>query len=143
MNKWNIVSKVLGGVAAAGIAYDSHYVGKKCSSENVKIKQANRISDVYMPSRRLENRSKLTSDLKDKYFRFHLNLHIFDKINAATGYIKGAFKQLADNIIPASLATGALLSRNYSKLFGIGLIAYGLKYLITDVVDVGRINHLD
>ena len=142
MNKWNIASKILGGIAAAGIAYDAHYVGVKSSAENVKIRQANRLQDAYIPSRRQETRSKLTSDLKDKYFRFHTNWGLLDKFNAIGGYVKGSFGQLAEHIVPATLATGALLSKNYSKFFGIGLIAYAVKYLLFDVMDIGRTNYL-
>ena len=49
---------------------------------------------------------------------------------------------MASDIVPAVLATGALLGKKSSKFFGIGLLIYGIKYLIFDVMDLGRPNHL-
>lgn len=142
MNKWKIASRIMGGVAAAGVLYNAHYAGSKGSVENVKIKQANRIRDYYIPSRRVDDRSKLTSDLKDSYFRMQTDWNLPEKFYTLTGYVKSSFAQLAEDIVPATLATGALISKNYSKFFGIGLLAYGVKYLICDVMDWGRPNYL-
>lgn len=142
MNKLVIASKIAGGIAAAGVLYNMHHSGVRGAAENTKLKQANRIRDAYIPSRRLNDPSKLTSNLKDSWFRFNADLNFPDKINAFTGYVKHSFKQLATNIVPATLATGALLSKNYSKFFGLGLVLYGVKYFVCDVIDIGRPNYL-
>lgn len=142
MNKAYIASKIAGGLAAGYVLYNAHYAGKMSSAENVKRKAANRIGSYYMDSRRMEDRSIITSKLKDTYFRSNADWNLPDKINAVTGYIGGAFSQMAADVIPAGLATGALLSKKYAKYFGLGLLGYGIKYLICDVMDLGRPNYL-
>lgn len=141
-NKLNIAAKIAGGLTAGLLLYDSHKVGVNHSAENIKIRSAERLTDVYTRSRRMEDRSPVTSSLKDRYFRDHADWNFADKVNGFTGYIKGGFDQLARNIVPAALATGTLLSKNYAKYFGAGLVAYGIKYLLCDVIDIGRVNHL-
>lgn len=142
MNKWNVASKIAGGLAAGCVLYNAHDTGKKVSAENVKRSAANRMTSYYYPSRRMEDRSIITSKLKDAYFRSNADWNFPDKINAFTGYIGGAFTQMAYDVVPAILATGALISKKYSKYFGAGLLAYGIKYLVCDVMDIGRPNHL-
>ncbi len=142
MNKWNVASRLVGGIAAAGVLYNAHYAGNKGSAENVKTRQADRIGKYYINSRTSEDRSILTSKLKDEYFRANADWNLPDKFNALTGYIGSAFRQLAQDIIPATLATGALLSKSYAKFFGAALGVYAIKYLICDVMDLGKPNYL-
>ncbi len=142
MNKWNVASKIAGGIAAGCVLYNAHHSGVRVSEEHVKEKAANRLSYLYVNSRRMEDGSTITSRLKDKYFKTNADWNFPDKINAFTGYISGAFNQMAYDVIPAILATGALISKKYSKVFGAGLLAYGIKYLFCDVLDLGRPNHL-
>jgi len=142
MNKLNIASKIAGGLTAGLVLYNAHQTAKNVSAENVKISTANRVTKDYINSRRMENRSAVTNNLKDWYFRYKTDWNLPDKFNALTGYIKGGFEQLSNDIVPAALATGALLGKELSKYFGIGLLIYGIKYLVCDVMDIGRINHL-
>lgn len=139
---WNVVSKIAGGVTAAAVLYNAHDVGKKMSEEYVKERGAERMLHFYGPSRRTDDRNATTSKLKDFYFRVNADWNLPDKINAGIGYVKGAFLQMAADVIPAALATGALLTKKFSKLFTAGLALYGIKYLVCDVMDVGRPNHL-
>ncbi len=139
---WNVASKIAGGLTAAYVLYNANYTGRKVSAENVKRKAANRMLHYYIPSRRMEDRNISTSRLKDWFFRTNADWNFPDKVNAFTGYISGAFKQITYDVIPAALATGALLSKKYSKYFGIGLLAYGIKYLLCDVMDIGKPNYL-
>ena len=142
MNKWNVAAKIAGGVVAGAVLYNAHDVGKKTSVEHVKEAAANRLTGSYMRSRRMEDLSETTSKLKDKYFRDNADWNFPDKINAVKGYFSGAFSQLASDIIPAGLATGALLCKKFSKFFSLALLAYGIKYLFCDIIDIGRPNHL-
>lgn len=139
---WNVASKIAGGITAAAVLYNAHDVGKKTSEEYVKERCAKRMLHYYMPSRRVDDRNAMTSKLKDEYFRLNADWNLPDKINAGIGYFKGAFTQMAIDIIPAALATGALLTKKFSKIFTAGLIAYGIKYLVCDVMDIGRPNNL-
>lgn len=142
MNLAKIATKAAGGLAAGLVLYNAHNVGKKVSKENVKECCANRMTKFYSKSRRMNDRSVVTSKLKDWYFRANADWSLPDKFNAVTGYVKGAFTQIASDIIPAVLATGALLSKKAGKFFAAGLGVYAVKYLLCDVMDIGRTNHL-
>ena len=142
MNKWNIAAKVAGTLTAGMVLYNAHDVGKKHSAEHVKEKSASRLNKLYMRSRRMEDLSESTSKLKDWYFRTNADWNLPDKINAITGYVSGAFQQMASDVVPAVLATGALISKKFAKVFSIGLLLYGIKYLLFDVIDIGRPDHL-
>lgn len=142
MNKWNIAAKVAGTLTAGMVLYNAHDVGKKHAAENIKIRSSERLTDLFTRSRKIDDRNITTSKLKDWYFRSNADWSLPDKINGITGYISGAFSQMAMDVVPAALATGALLSKKLSKVFTIGLLLYGIKYLVCDVIDVGRVNHL-
>ncbi len=142
MNKWNIAAKVAGTITAGMVLYNAHDVGKKHSEEKVKEKTAARLTKLYVRSRRMEDLSETTSKLKDWYFKTNADWNFPDKINAITGYFSGAFKQMTSDVVPAILATGALLSKKMAKVFSIGLLLYGIKYLLFDVIDIGRPNRL-
>lgn len=139
----NIATKVAGGLAAGVVLYNAHHVGKEVSKEHVKECCADRMTNFYMKSRRMEDRNVVTSKLKDWYFRTNADWNLPDKFNAVTGYVKGAFTQIASDIIPAALATGALLSKKAGKFFAAGLGVYAIKYLLCDVMDIGKTNHLE
>ena len=82
MNKWNVAAKIAGGVVAGAVLYNAHDVGKKTSAEHVKEAAANRLTGIYMRSRRMEDLSETTSKLKDKYFRDNADWNFPDKFNA-------------------------------------------------------------
>lgn len=143
MNISHIATKAAGIATAGMVLYAANDGGKKRASEAVKEGCADRMTYLYMNSRRLEDNNKVTSNLKDAYFRSQADWNLPDKFNAVKGYLGGFFEQTAMNIIPATLATGAIMaSKKYSKVFGVGLLLYGIKYLLCDVIDVGRVNHL-
>lgn len=143
MNKLNVFTKIAGGLAAGVVLYNAHQTAKRVSAENVKISMANRVTRNYINSRRLDDRSAVTNNLKDWYFRYCTDWNLPDKFNSVTGYLKGGFQQLSNDIVPALLATGALLGKGLSKFFGIGLGLYSIKFFLCDVLDFGKVNHLD
>lgn len=143
MNLANIATKAAGGLVGGLVLYNAHHVGKEVSKEHVKEHCAERMTSLYMKSRRMEDRSAVTSKMKDWYFRTNANWNLPDKINSVVGYVSGAFSQIASDIIPAALATGALLSKKAGKFCAVGLGLYAIKYLLCDVMDVGRKNPLD
>jgi hypothetical protein len=142
MDKLKVASKILGGVAAGCVLYNAHKAGKINSNESIKNTQANRTFSLYTNSRKMQNRDFLTSNLKDYYFKKSSDWSFPEKLSAIGGYIKGAFSQMADDVVPAVLATGTLLSKRFSKFFGVALGIYALKYLIFDVIDIGRPKYL-
>jgi len=142
MTNFNLLAKIAGGVTAGLVLYSTHKTAKRISAEHVKTCAADRMTKHYMESRRADNRGPVTSGLKDWVFKENASMNLPDTFNAVTGYCKGAFQQLASNIVPAALATGALLGKGLSKFFGAGLLVYGVKYLLCDVLGIGRINNL-
>ena len=141
MNIANILTKTAGIAAAGLVLYDSHKAGKMVSQQEIKLGIADRLPDQYIRSRRQEDMSTITSNFRDKIFATRVNFDLPDKINGITGYAKGAFEQLTCNIIPAVLATGALVKNRFSKFFGIGLGVYAAYYALDNVLDAGRIRH--
>lgn len=143
MNLVNIATKAAGGIVGGMVLYNAHHVGKEVSKEHVKECCAERMTSCYIKSRRMEDRSAITSKLKDWYFRTNADWNLPDKINSVAGYVSGVFSQVANDIIPAALATGALLSKKAGKFCAIGLGLYAIKYMLCDVMDIGRKNHLE
>ena len=141
MNIANILTKTAGIAAACLVLYDSHKTGKMISQQNIKLGIAGRLPDQYIRSRRQEDMSTVTSNFRDKIFAERVNFDLPDKINGITGYVKGAFEQLAYNIVPALLATGALVKNRFSKACGIGLGVYGIYYALSNILDTGKIRH--
>lgn len=143
MNKWTILSKVAGAIALCGIGYDANKSAVRRARENVKIGIADRLPDAFIKSRRLDETSYVTSKLKDKVFQEDVDGALSDKFNAVTGYLGGLFDQLISNIIPLGCAVGTLVTSKASKFFGIGLGLCGIKYLLSDVFDFGRVKYFD
>lgn len=139
------VGKILttaGGILGAGfVLYDSHKTGVMVSQQNIKEKIGGRLPDQYIRSRRQEDMSFIRSNLRNRIFRDRANMSFPDKINAVTGYLKGAFNQLASNIVPALLVTGTLVKNKFNKQFGIGLGIYAAYYVLDNIFDWGRIKH--
>lgn len=142
MDYLKLASRIAGATAAGMVLYNAHNAGIKCSAENIKIRASERLTDEYIRSRRIEDRSIITSKLKDRFFRDNADWNLPDKINGVSGYLGGAIDQALYDVIPAVLATGALVSKKYPKIFGAGLALYGIKYFICDVLDIGRPNNL-
>ena len=57
MNKWNVAAKIAGGVVAGAVLYNAHNTGRKTSAEQVKEGAGDRLTDIYMRSRRIDERS--------------------------------------------------------------------------------------
>ena len=143
MNKWNLVSKIAGAAAIGLMSYDAHKSAVRRARENVKIGIADRLPDAFLHSRRLDETSYIPSKLKDRVFTEDADGALSDKFNAVTGYLGGLFDQLISNIIPLGCAIGTLVTNKASKFFGIGLGLCGIKYLLSDVFDFGRVRHFD
>ena len=143
MNKWNLVSKIAGAAAIGLMSYDAHKSAVRRARENVKIGIADRLPDAFFFFFRLDETSYITSKLKDRVFTEDADGALSDKFNAVTGYLGGLFDQLISNIIPLGCAIGTLVTNKASKFFGIGLGLCGIKYLLSDVFDFGRVRHFD
>lgn len=143
MNKLNLLSKIAGAVTIGGIAYDANKSAIRRARENVKMHIADRLPDSYLKSRRLDETSYITSKLKDRLFQEDVDSTLPDKFNAVTGYLGGLFDQLFSNIIPIGCAIGTLVAGKASKFFGAGLLLCATKYLLSDILDIGRVKYFD
>lgn len=141
MNKINILTKAVGIAGAGLVLYDTHKAGVMLSQQEIKNGIAGRLPDAYITSRRQDSLSTVTSNLKDRVFNERVNFALPDRMNAVSGYVKGAFNQLSTDIVPAVLATGALVKNKFSKFFAAGLGVYGAYYLLGNIFNVGRIKH--
>lgn len=141
MNTAKILTTAAGVIGAGFVLYDSHKAGVMISQQHIKEMIGGRMPDQYIRSRRQDDLSTVTSNLRNRIFKERANMSFPDKVNAVTGYVKGAFNQLASNIVPALLVTGSLVKNKFNKQFGIGLGVYTAYYLLSNILDWGRVKH--
>ena len=143
MNRANLLTKAIG-IAGAGIVLqDGHIAGHMMSQHDIQHAIGARLPEAYIASRRQETLSTVTSKLKDRIFAERVNFALPDRVNAVLGYVKGAFNQLSSDIVPALLATGALVKNKFSKVFAAGLGLYSIYYILGNIFDIGRIKHFE
>ncbi len=145
MNIYSLCSKGLGVLTAGLVVYDAHKNGVITGSRNAKTNLSNTIVDEYINANNISKVSTVEMNAKKSWLRFVMDNNIKESIDSACGYVKGVWNSFVSDIIPAALATGALLSKKnglLGKACGIGLVAYGAKYLIYDVMGIGRKKYL-
>lgn len=146
MDIYSAASKAIGAVTAGLILYDAHKNGTIKGTMEAKRNISNTLVDHYVHSNQLDKVSSVDMNAKKTWFRYVLDNNIKEPIDATIGYIKGIGKSLVTDIIPASLATGALLlSKKGSitgKMCGVGLLLYGAKYMLYDVMSLGKRDYL-
>ncbi len=138
MNKFTVISKIAGTAAAGLLLFDAHSQGKHASRKEQINMSANRLPDEYLNSMRLDKQSAVTNKLKKRFFRWQLDTNIPEFFAGIKGYFKGATENLTTNIIPAALATGAILFKKAGRFCAVGLALCGVKYLLNDVFSIGK-----
>ena len=145
MNIYSLCTKLLGVTTAGLVVYDAHKNGVITSHRNAKSNVADNVVDEYINSMNTSKVSTVEANAKKSWLKFVMDNNIKEAIDASFGYVKGVWDSFVSDIIPAALATGALLTKKNSmgcKLCGIGLVAYGAKYLIYDVIGIGKRKYL-
>lgn len=145
MNIVSLCSRGLGVLTAGLVLYDAHKNGVLTGVRNAKSNLADTIVDQYINSTNISKVSTVELNTKKNWFRFVMDNNIKESVDSSFGYVKGAWDSFVSDIIPATLATGAIISKKNSvsgKLFGLGLVAYGAKYLVFDVMGVGKRRYL-
>lgn len=146
MDVYSAASKAIGAVTAGLILYDAHKNGTIRGTMEAKQNIADTLVDHYVQSNQLGKVSSVEMNAKKTWFRFILDNNIREPFDATLGYIKGFWQGLVTDIVPATLATGALLLSKKGgvsgKLCGLGLLAYGAKYLLYDVMSIGKRDYL-
>ena len=145
MGIYSLCSKILGATTAGLVLYDAHKNGVLTGTRNAKSNIADTVVDEYINSNNIAKVSSVELNAKKSWFRFVMDNNIKESIDSTFGYAKGVWESFVSDIIPATLATGALLSKKNSvtgKLCGLGLVAYGAKYLIYDIIGIGKRKYL-
>ncbi len=145
MNMASLCSKGLGVLTAGLVLYDAHKNGLMTGVRNAKSNISDTIVDQYINSNNISKVSTVELNTKKTWFRFIMDNNVKEAVDSSLGYVKGAWDSFVSDIIPATLATGAILSKKNSKsgkLFGLGLVAYGVKYMLYDVMGIGKRRYL-
>lgn len=139
MNKFTVISQIIGVASAGAMLYDANEHGVHSSKKAHVSSIANRLPDEYVASTRMENSSAITNGLKKRFFKWQLDDGIPEFFAGINGYFKGTADSLTENVIPAGLATGAILFKNVAGRFcAVGLGIIGVKYLLYDVFGIGK-----
>lgn len=138
MNKYTVISKVVGGAAAGLMLFEANNEGKVTSKMMQKKTTANRLPDEYLNSMRMDTKTLVGGELKKEFFKWQLDDNIPEVFAAIKGYAAGVFESLTTNIIPVALATGALLFKKAGRFCAVGLGLCGAKYLLYDVFNLGK-----
>lgn len=146
-NPLTIVSKLLGAAGAAAVLYEANVVGVTKSKKAQIVSVSDRLPDQYVASTKLDIESPITAKIKEKTFEWQLDWNLPEFLSGIKGYFEGAIESLSNNIIPAALATGALVfggllgrgsGKSLAKLCALGLAAVGVKRLLYDTWGIGR-----
>ena len=145
MNIYSICSKGLGALTAGLVLYDAHKHGMIMGTMHSKSNLSSNIADEYINAHNISKVSSVEMNAKKSWFRFVMDNNIKESIDASLGYVKGCWESFVSDLVPATLATGALLSKKnsvFGKICGLGLVAYGVKYLIYDIMGIGKRKYL-
>jgi len=145
MDALTTITRLIGLGTAGVLLFDANGSGRANSKKQYSAQIANALPDIYSKSVKMDGYSDVGNGLKKNTFRWALDDGITPAISSAFGYVSGAVGHLIDNILPAGLATVALLSKNSKgnigtagKLAGVGLVLTAGKYLLFDVFGVGK-----
>ncbi|MDD3236486.1 MAG: hypothetical protein PHV37_00130 [Candidatus Gastranaerophilales bacterium] len=138
MGKYSIISKGIGAAAAGMMLYDAGRAGVVNSAKTQKCYTADRLPDQYINSMRMNDNSAIGNKLKKGLFKWQMDDNIGEFFSSIGGFFSGAGTSLVSNVIPAALATGAIMFKKAGKFCGLGLLACGAKYLLYDVLNVGK-----
>lgn len=133
-----VISKVVGVAAAGLMLYDATKAAKVGSDKAQSNSLQDRLPDQFMATTKLDTESAITAKIKEKTFEWQLDNNIPEFFASIRGYCEGLIENLAGNIIPATLATGALLLPKGGKICALGLLAVGAKRLLYDIWGIGK-----
>ncbi|HNW25621.1 MAG TPA: hypothetical protein PLG15_03230 [Candidatus Gastranaerophilaceae bacterium] len=137
MNISNIAIKAIGIAGLGAVLYDSHTIGKEECNMNQRNLKTDSVEKTFMDTISLDTPSKTKDIMKKQFLKYKLNENFTTFFTGAAGYVKGFTKMLVNNVIPFGLALGTVATKGLaSKACGVGLIGYGLVYLLHDVMGI-------
>lgn len=139
----DVLAKTAGIAGLAYVAYDSHKAAGVEATKVRKDMKSDLIADHYLSDMKLDSPSVVKSNIKKRITEFALDENISSPFTAAGGYIKGFSSMLVNNVVPLGLSVGALIAPKgiLSRLFGVGLLAYGGLFLAQEIFVADKHSH--
>lgn len=126
--------KAVGVIGVGSTLYDAHHWGKLKSFERKNTRSANAGFDYFNNTQYLDDKSHITSNIKQKLFNLELMNPIRDPWNSTVGYLGGFCSNLARSIVPLGASIGALaLKGKGAKISTAALGVYAVGSFFTNV----------
>lgn len=136
----DILAKTAGIAGLGYVAYDSHLTAKIESGKMQKDIKSDSIENHYLNDMKSDNSSILQSTIKRRITDFYMDENISSPFTRVGGYIKGFSSMLVNNVVPLGLSVGAIIAPKgiVSRMFGVGLLAYGGFFLAQEFLGIGK-----
>jgi len=145
MSIGTVLAKTAGVIGLGLVGYDSHIAGKIESRAYEKNHKAENITEHYMDDFKADGPSVVKQHVKKGIFKYYLDENLSGFFTGIYGYARGATSMLIGNIIPTTLALGAVLpigkkggKHMFNKFCGVGLVAYGAIFLAQEFFGIGK-----
>lgn len=135
----NILTKTVGATGLALVAYDAHTTGRIVSPEYVKEKKTDGITERYLDDLKLDSKSIVKQHAKEGIFKYFLDENLSGFFHGVSGYFHGLGESMSSNVVPLALSLGTFVGKGFfSKLSGVGLLAYGGIFLAQELLGIGK-----
>jgi len=139
MSVSGILTKTIGGIGLALVAYDSHKAGQHYSSLNISEAKSGSLSRNVIEDLSSDSPSAVKLKLKKGLLHYKMDENISGFVTGPKGYFKGFSGMLVHNAIPCVLSLGTLLTKGtLSKFFGAGLLICGGMILAQEIFGLGK-----
>ena len=136
-NGWNsikamkpsvITAKAIGVAGVATALYDSHHWAKLRAYDKKNSGYANAGLNYFNNTQYLNNRSHMTTKLKQKLFNWELSQNFRGAWNNVTGYIGGFLGTIARHTIPLTASIATLALKGKKSVISAGVVAAWSAY---------------
>lgn len=133
------LTKAAGFVGLGLIAIDSHNAGSIKGAAYEKSCKAQELNERHLRNMELNSPSVVQSAVKKRILQFQMDENITGFFNTLKGYFGGFSSMLVDHIVPLGLSIGTFIGKGpFSKLCGLGLLAYGGIFLLQEIFGIGK-----
>lgn len=119
---FGIAAKAVGVVGVGAAVYDAHHWGKLTAFDRKNTKNADAGLDYFNNTQYLDNRSHLTSKMKQGLFNCELANTLRGSWNSTVGYLGGFCSGVGRHIIPLAASVGAIVMGGKKGLFAAGAL---------------------
>ena len=142
INLGKILVKTVGAAALGCVGYDAYKKAKWQAKTRYKNTSADLMTRIHMTAQSTDELSATRSKIKNSINEWYMTNGITPHFSAIGGFISGAVSSLVDNVVPFGLAAGTLMLNKGAKYCAFGLGLYAAKFLITDVLGIGKPDYL-